>query len=98
MRRNIPVCLSRAHWLDRDPSVCATDRDEALDPTIETSERAAINSTENATYIDLSSSFCDERICRAEVDGAPIFRDSHHITADFSRTLAGPLQAALKAL
>ncbi|NNH68056.1 acyltransferase family protein [Rhizobium laguerreae] len=96
MMRNIPICLSRARWLGRDSSVCAMAREKALDPVIAADERNALTGIHDANYVDLSSSFCDDKICRAEVGGSPMFRDAHHITAAFSRALSSPLQAALE--
>jgi peptidoglycan/LPS O-acetylase OafA/YrhL len=57
-------------------------------------EAAAIS---GADAIDLSSAYCRDGICAMVAGGVVVYRDLHHITATFSRTLAPYLAQAVTA-
>lgn len=46
--------------------------------------------------VDMTNSVCPGGVCRAEVNGVIVFRDSGHMSATFSRSLAPALAAALE--
>lgn len=50
--------------------------------------QAATSGMRNATTIDLTEAVCPHDTCRARLHGEIVFRDSHHMTASFARTLA----------
>lgn len=43
----------------------------------------------NVVLLDLNDLVCPHGTCRAMLDGQVVFRDDHHMTASFSRSLAG---------
>lgn len=77
-------CLDRhSTW---DESTCAIDRSDAFakgDPFGEAARR-----TPGATRIDMTDFYCDEDRCPAIIGGVNVYRDAHHFTTTFTRTLA----------
>ncbi|WP_090450770.1 acyltransferase family protein [Dyella sp. OK004] len=49
----------------------------------------------NATAMDLNDLVCPEGVCRAELQGRIVFRDSQHMTASFAESLGGAMQQRL---
>jgi hypothetical protein len=90
---DVPDCLA-GHRADIRP--CATPRPTALSQH-GLIERAAAKLARAAT-IDLASDICPtspSASCPAVVDGMIVDRDSHHLTATFSASLAPELQQGL---
>ncbi|MGO2311130.1 SGNH hydrolase domain-containing protein [Brachybacterium tyrofermentans] len=86
------VCLS-AHL--EDARECAIPVGEAFEPSLQrTTEAAAVES--GATFLDLSRYFCNETNCPAIIGNTLVYRDGHHLTAHFSREMAGPLWKELE--
>jgi peptidoglycan/LPS O-acetylase OafA/YrhL len=50
---------------------------------------------ENVYYADLSDYFCEEDVCNPIIGNVLVYRDSHHITGTFSKSLAPVLQVEL---
>lgn len=76
-----------------DPSRCSEPRRAAFgapDPQV-----AAVERSPGAALLDLSDLFCDDARCPAVVGGVTVYRDGHHVTATYARTLADPLAARL---
>jgi hypothetical protein len=48
-------------------------------------------SLRHVALLDLNDLVCPRQTCQAMIDGRVVFRDDHHMTASFSRSLAGPL-------
>lgn len=89
--RNVPSCLSY-HRLDI--RYCAMSKTTALAGSLGTIERIATTATGDK-LINLTSAFCPTYPCQVVRNGAIMFRDSRHLTATFSRTLAPALAAKL---
>jgi hypothetical protein len=51
----------------------------------------------NATLVDLTDYLCPRELCPPVIGGTMVWRDSHHLTATYARSLAGPLGQALLA-
>ena len=88
--RNVPQCLeahSRAH--------CAIPKYQALSGGVEIREKKAA-AVGGATYVNLTSQICDGFPCRVVTDGILMFRDYHHLTATYTRTLGPMVDAALQ--
>jgi hypothetical protein len=68
--------------------VCAVPRSAALhqDPTVVAAERLR---SPRVQVVDLTHFFCDSRLCYPVVGGALVYRDNHHLTSVFAKTL-GP--------
>jgi hypothetical protein len=43
------------------------------------------------TFIDLTDRFCDKELCLPVGGNVLVYRDTHHITIEYARTLAAPL-------
>lgn len=85
-------CVATAESFTR--STCAFPEAEArfnLDPL-----RAAAQSA-GAPLVDLSDAYCTDGSCPMMLGGVLVYRDLHHITATFSRTLAPYLADELAA-
>lgn len=57
--------------------------------------QTAARGIRNATVIDLTQAVCPHLVCRARLRGLIVFRDTHHMTASFARTLAPEVANAL---
>ncbi|PSL38919.1 peptidoglycan/LPS O-acetylase OafA/YrhL [Labedella gwakjiensis] len=75
------LCLS-AHL--NDASTCATQRSEAL------SSDSGLTNVRSAggELLDLNDYLCDDQLCPAIIDDLLVYRDEHHLTAEFSRSMA----------
>ena len=93
------LCLARKAWHAWLPSDCSfspvavpsVTRAAALE------QRAAANMT-HVRMIDLTDAICLGQRCDPMRDGLVRYRDDNHITARFSRSLAGPISARLDRL
>jgi hypothetical protein len=93
-RVDVPVCLSQHA---ADITRCATSRIEAFGRQKLVRERAAAKAA-NATVVDLSDAICPGDPCQAVIGDTIVQRDDHHLTATFSASLAGLLEAELPIL
>jgi SGNH domain (fused to AT3 domains) len=50
----------------------------------------------NVSFIDLTDRFCDRELCSPVGGNVLVYRDTHHITIEYSRTLATPLGERMK--
>ena len=50
-----------------------------------------------AAALDLSDLLCEELVCPTVIGNVQVYIDTDHLTATFSRTLAGPLDEMLGA-
>lgn len=90
MQRDIPECMSveRREILD-----CSTLREDALvdyDPVV-----MAARSVSGVHLFDFTGALCEDSICPAVIGNVLVYRDRHHLTATFARTLAPALEATL---
>jgi len=88
----VPECIERE---DGDHTSCSRPRKTALadvSPLLTATELPA-----TLVPLDLSDEFCTATTCPTVIDGILVYRDRDHITATFAATLAGPLEAALRA-
>jgi hypothetical protein len=75
-------------------STCAVPRQKALagaGPTI----TAAAKGQPGVRLVDLNDYICPDTRCAPVIGRVLVYRDEHHITATYARTLAGPMLAAL---
>jgi peptidoglycan/LPS O-acetylase OafA/YrhL len=89
--RDVPACLSR-HVAD--VRICAVAQPVAFARHLGAIERAATKSTGD-DLINLTARICRADPCPVVVDGMIVFRDLRHLTATFSRSLAGDLDREL---
>lgn len=84
-RFDVPECVAE----HRDSlSECAFDRLAAMAGN--GTQGAAAERT-GATLVDMTDRICAEDECPAVVNGYLVWRDTHHLTATYSRALAGTL-------
>ncbi|MBL0405042.1 acyltransferase [Microvirga aerilata] len=88
---NIPECVEKH---SADVFKCSRRRLDVLDD-MDPSSRLA-SKPGNVSFIDLSDHFCDPARCLAVVGNLLVYRDNHHMTASFSRSLAVPLEERLR--
>ncbi|MFO1540035.1 MAG: acyltransferase family protein [Chloroflexota bacterium] len=94
VRHDVPRCLSRNTV---DVRACSASRwDLRLGGAPERDK--AIARVGRATILDFSRIFCDKVYCPVAMDGYIRFRDDHHLTASYARSLAPTLGKALDKL
>ena len=88
---DIPACLS-SHT--GDVNACAIPRSMAMPASFAQVEQVAAAAS-GATLIDLVADICPSMPCPVVRNGMILFRDGHHLTATFAKSLADPLDAAI---
>ncbi|MFI8565030.1 acyltransferase family protein [Rhodococcus sp. NPDC078407] len=68
---------------------CGIARDEAFDPV--NPALAASFQMPGFSALDLSGAVCDDTVCRVEQGNVLIYRDEHHLTSTYARTLTSEL-------
>ncbi len=91
---DIPACLAR---YPNDVNRCAIPRSVAFPPNFGVVERVAADAS-GARVIDIVAAVCPSTPCPVVRGGMILYRDGHHLTETFSRSLAGPLGAAIEPL
>lgn len=91
-----PDCLATG----RDPDSCGIPRAMVLDdvdPAEAARDALPAATRDRIALLDLSDAFCDGDICRAIEGNVVIYRDAHHLTATYVRTLVPVLDRRLGA-
>ncbi len=90
-------CLS-AHM--RDSSACAfIGKTSVREQSLIAAEQAAIVGHHNASSVDFTDLLCPGRICREVTDaGVVVFRDQHHMTQSFSRSISAGVAGRIRGL
>lgn len=86
MAEDIPLCLER----EEDPMNCTKPREDALSEIPPWENTEGIPS--NVQFVDLSDYFCDETTCHVIIGNVIVYRDAHHLTSAYVRTLAPVLK------
>ncbi|TSI10558.1 acyltransferase family protein [Lysinibacillus sp. BW-2-10] len=82
MEENIPLCLERK----QDYLQCSVERKNALSKVQPWENTKGI--PDNVYFADLSDYFCDETMCYSVIGNIIVYRDAHHITVEYAKTLA----------
>lgn len=82
-RIGTPICLERSAF---DASACATTRADGLQPDVQAD--AVFESSGRVSLIDLTDRFCDADRCYGVVGDVIVYRDSSHLSAEYSTLLA----------
>ena len=93
MDLDVPTCVGQSN--DYSYEECSVARSEKLSTVLPWDNTEGIPS--NVYFADLSDYFCDETTCEPVIGNVVVFRDKHHLTATFSKTLAVPLKEQLQA-
>ncbi len=88
---NVPNCL--AVNAD-DPLACATSAGDVPDDVIGTAVEGA---ADGVHLIDLTAQFCDEEYCYPQVGDVIVYRDSNHLSREYSRALSPYIGAQVDA-
>lgn len=88
------VCLSDEL---EDADECSAIPAEALSPELVEAEQAAADSG-GAQYVDLTPYLCNDRTCPTIIGNTLVYRDGHHLTAQFSEQMVPPLGEELSEL
>ena len=82
------ICLARSkNWVND----CAPSRSSVFkpDPVQATAEALKLN------ILDLSESLCDSAYCPIVLGGVLVYRDKHHFTETFAKTLSTAIEEQL---
>ncbi|GAA1161944.1 acyltransferase family protein [Nesterenkonia sandarakina] len=74
---------------------CAVDREQAIDASGYGQQRAAAESS-GATPVDLNEAICPEQQCAPIIGSVLVYRDSHHLTATYARSLSSHMEEELR--
>ncbi|MUK87361.1 acyltransferase family protein [Ornithinibacillus sp. L9] len=88
MNEKIPLCLET-----KSIEECSKPREEALSETPPWENTDGIPS--NVTFADLSDSFCDAETCYPVIGNIIVYRDQHHLTTLYVKTMAATLEEHL---
>lgn len=86
MPENIPLCLE-----EQGEEACTPTRNSVLsdvDPWENTEEPIP----DHVFYADLSEYFCDDDWCYPAIGNVVVYRDEHHISDTYAKTLTEPLE------
>lgn len=86
-------CLART---PQTPSACSLPRDSAF-PSPDLLAEAA-GGQQHVRVIDFTDAICDSGWCYTAIGGVTVFRDEHHLTETFARTLAPELLQRIRPL
>ena len=93
-----PACLARRAWQKRGISVAgdcsAPAGSEHYDEIFKWLGEAAAD-YDNVKVLDLNSLICPDGTCYAELNGEIVFRDSQHLSVDYTKTLTGELDGLI---
>ena len=93
MDLDLPTCIEQSN--DYSYEECNVARSDKLSTVLPWDNTEGIPS--NVYFADLSDYFCDETTCEPVIGNVVVYRDKHHLTATFSKTLAVPLKEQLQA-
>ena len=88
MRENVSECVSRA--AGGDLSECGAPRPDVLADGFDASQ-----APENVKVIDLTNYLCNQTHCPPVIGKTLVYRDRHHLTATYVRSLENELEARL---
>lgn len=89
MAEDVPTCVERVS----DPSECSVPKNQGVSEIVPWENTEGIPS--NVTFADLTDNFCDESKCYGVIGNIIVYRDMHHITAEYAKTLAPALRKPL---
>jgi hypothetical protein len=90
-RKDAFECIERSPVDLKKCSMPRKDLFDQIDPTSRLNPKPA-----NVSFIDLTDRFCDLELCSPVGGNVLVYRDTHHITIEYSRTLADPLGERMK--
>ncbi|ESW99305.1 hypothetical protein X769_24580 [Mesorhizobium sp. LSJC268A00] len=92
---HVDTCVARALWRGEKPSLCDQKRAEAANDANAAVERNIVRAVPGASYIDMTSQFCDAKTCHVFINGKIAYRDQHHLATPFAETLEPAVEKAV---
>ena len=92
--RNAPLCEARLHLYN-----CDIDEEISMAADLvarEWLEEQMDKLAGEPRLIDVNESFCDDKFCRAEVDGVLTYFDNNHLSASFAKTLGSYFEESVE--
>lgn len=87
--------LSRLTWRGSPKGECSIPRSLAVNEEIFAREKTDISRFTSARVVDFSDKICERSVCSCTKDGIPVYRDSHHLSAQFVKMLTPEIERAL---
>ncbi|AST94434.1 acyltransferase [Sutcliffiella cohnii] len=87
---DVPSCVEEK---GEDSLECTKEREDVLS-SISAWEKLD-NPPPNVYYADLNDYICDDEYCKPVIGNVLVYRDAHHLTATYARTLAPMLKTPL---
>lgn len=91
-KRDAIACLSDEN---NRPADCVVERERAVEDESKDPISLAAQADPRVTYVDLTDRMCNRVACEPVVGGVLVWRDRHHLTATFAKTLAPALEPTL---
>jgi SGNH domain (fused to AT3 domains) len=95
---DIPACLARLIERPQQGKSCDFEALIALNGDAYLAEQRAADGLAQIYFLDMDDLICPGKYCAATDHGVPIYRDSNHMTATFTETLAPAMHVRLSAL
>jgi len=93
---DVPICLARADWVAwEDASDCTFTRESPFSDAVHHVDEKIALEFEGVFALDLTDEICPAAACDVQRAGRVIYRDSHHLSVEFSAALASALESAL---
>jgi peptidoglycan/LPS O-acetylase OafA/YrhL len=91
-----PNCLGTQDWqrqwqLPLPEPLCTASPHEATSHQVFAALQLAAENFVNVQALDMSDLVCPDNLCRAELKDTVVFRDTHHLSDSFARTIAPEL-------
>nr|WP_276202962.1 acyltransferase family protein [Jiangella muralis] len=100
------VVLENTPWLEQDPAECVSAKPDRLtecaQPRADAVEKAgdeqrvAAGQLGNVDVVDLNRAICPTDECPAVIGNVVVWRDDHHLTATYARSLTSHLDPQLR--
>ncbi|TYS59851.1 acyltransferase [Sutcliffiella horikoshii] len=90
---DVPSCVEEK---GEDSLECTQEREKALPSKSPFSKLESVPA--NVNYVDLTDYLCDEDYCKPVKGNVLVYRDKHHITATYAKTMAPILKKELFAV
>jgi len=92
---DVPACLARADWVGKDASECTFVQHSELADVVYAIDRTIASEFKGVLAVDLFPVICPAGTCDVERGDTVLYRDSNHLSARFSASLATALRSAL---
>jgi hypothetical protein len=92
---DVPACLSRRAANLVRARDCTCERERALSPLVVAAQNEAARGL-GVSFIDMNDQIWGTARCEVRRNGVVVFTDDNHLTASFSRSLAGVMRSRVE--